>query len=840
VRQSPLFKLLSRIVAIKPGEETPVVLLFACFFLITAPHTIIKALRYADLLYKTGPKGLPIAYLTAAVVTGLVVVFHSKIQVRFSSQVLMMSSLVFFVFSGLSLHLLLQTEYGTKSALLSYVYWVWAGVLVTVLVTQFWLIVIDVFNPREAKRLIGFCGSGGLLGGVLGGALAGFLTKSNLSNLLLPVACGLLFICIFVVRALFMTWSKQPAKTRRAHQKQALLHTQHFGFIDSFHAVRKNSYLVVIAVVVLITVIISTFIDFHFSSAVKEHFTDKAKMQAFFALFFAGLLTFAFFVNIFLTSRLLKNFRIKFTLLLTPVTLFFGTIAAIFAPFTLATAALIKSADEGLGFSLQQSVRELLYIPVSSELKHRAKPFIDMFINKFAKVLAAILLFVFALTLEKEVEYLTPVADPGLAKDLLWGVLGFLIIWMIFSVKIYREYINALREKIKIRWRRADKMVKDKLDVDFTKTIFDTIESKNRSSVLYALHLFDLLEQDKLTPEIKTMISQKADEVQAASLGDLFNAEGATWFPEVEDDISQEALIADIREIMSSEAYLQLIDLHAEQLLEKGDESEIEKMELAKMIGLMDPESPIVNKLEALINDKSVDVSRYAIQSAARLKREHHLASIISKLDNPLIHEEAAAALKKYGSAALPILEDYLKKNNLIEKTRKDIVKVLAQIGTQEAVRALLDEMGKETEALDADIVDALDRIRAEKSDIHYPPQLVRRKIFEVVKKYCHVYIDWMNAGSDEQNPEQRRHLQKKLTLDFSNVFKLLGLCYPRDDIVKAYQNLQADTKNSVAYAIELLDNILDRELKGAIFFLIEDMSPVERQRKFRKFLKKG
>jgi len=840
VRQSPLFKLLSRIVVIKPGEETPVVLLFACFFLITAPHTIIKALRYADLLYKTGTRGLPIAYLTAAVVTGLVVVFHSKIQVRFSSQVLMASSLMFFVLSGLSLHLLLQTDYGTKSALLSYVYWVWAGVLVTVLVTQFWLIVIDVFNPREAKRLIGFCGSGGLLGGVLGGALAGFLTKSNLSNLLLPVACGLLFICIFVVRALFMTWPKQPSHTRRAHQKQALSQTQYFGFIDSFHAVRRNSYLVVIAVVVLITVIISTFIDFHFSSAVKEHFVDKAKMQAFFALFFAGLLTFAFFVNIFLTSRLLKNFRVRFTLLLTPVTLFFGTIAAIFAPFTLATAALIKSADEGLGFSLQQSVRELLYIPVSSELKHRAKPFIDMFINRFAKVLAAILLFVFALTLEKEVEYLTPVADPGLAKDLLWGVLAFLIIWMIFSVKIYREYINALREKIKIRWRRADKMVKDKLDVDFTKTIFDTIESKNRSSVLYAMHLFDLLEQDKLTPEIKTMISQKADEVQAASLGDLFNAEGATWFPEVEDDISQEAFIADIREIMSSEAYLQLIDLHAEQLLEKGDESEIEKMELAKMIGLMDPESPIVNKLEALINDKSVDVSRYAIQSAARLKREEHLPSIIRKLDNPLIHEEAVAALKKYGSEALPILEDYLKKSNLITKTRKDIIKVLAQIGTQEAVRALLDEMGKETEELDADIVDALDRIRSEKSSIHFPPQLMRRKIFEVVKKYCHVYIDWMNAGSDEQNPEQRRHLQKKLTIDISNVFKLLGLCYPRDDIVKAYQNLQADTKDSVAYAIELLDNILHRELKGAIFLLIEDMSPMERQRKFLKFLKKG
>jgi len=831
-------KLISRVVDIKPGEQTLVVLLFSCFFLITAPHTIIKALRYAGLLHKTGAKGLPIAYLSAAVVTGLVVMFHSRIRARFSNQTLMISSLVFFVLSGLSLHILLQTDFGTESVLLVYVYWVWAYVLVTVLVTQFWLIVIDVFNPREAKRLIGLCGSGGILGGVVGGALAGFLARSNLANFLLPLACGLLIVCVFVVRALFVIRGRQPSYAQHSHQEQASPQAQQFGFKDSFHAVRKNSYLVVIAAIVVITVVVSTFIDFHFSSAVKEHFYDKEAMQSFFGLFYSGLSIFAFFVNIFLTSFLLKNFRVRFTLLLTPVTLFIGTIAAIFAPFTLATAALIKSADEGLGFSLQQSVRELLYIPVSSELKHRAKPFIDMFINRFAKVLAAIFLFLFALTLEKEVEYLTPIADPGLAKDLLWGVLACLIIWMIFDLKIYREYINAVRDKIKIRWRRADKTIKDKLDVDYTKLIFDTIESRNRSSVLYALHLFDLLEQDKLTPEIKAMISQKTDEVQAASLGDLFNAEGATWFPEIEDDVSQEAFITDIREIMSSEIYQQLIELHAEQLLEEQSDSEIGKMELAKMIGLMDPESPIVHKLGALINDKSVEVSRYAIQSAARLKREEHLPAIIRGLSNPLIHEEAVAALNKYSHSALSILEEYLIDASQTTETRKNVITVLAQIGTQDSVRILLDELENETEELHADIVDALDRIHAERTDIRFPPKLVRRKIFEVIKKYCLVYIDLVNLGSDEKDRQQGLQLQKRLTVDFSNIFKLLGLYYPREDVLKAYQNIQTGTKNSMAYAIELLDNILNKEMKSVILPLVEEMPPMERQREFQRILR--
>jgi AAA family ATP:ADP antiporter len=833
-----LFNFLSRKAKIKPGEETLVFLLFFCFFLITAPHTIIKALRYADLLQKIGPEGLPLAYLSAAVVTGLVVWLHLRIRSRFSGHVLMTFSLVFFVLSGLLLHMVLHTDFGAASNLMSYIYWVWASVLVTFLVTQFWLIVIEVFNPREAKRLIGFCGSGGILGGVLGGLLAGFLTRSNLSNFLLPIACGLLLSCIFLVRAIFILRQKMPSFNTQDEKKGDPFESEKFGFMDSFNTVRTNSYLVYISIIITITVIVSTFIDFHFSTAVHGVYFDKESKQAFFGLFYAGLTTFAFFLNIFLTHRLFKNFRIRFTLLLTPITLFIGSLFVLFAPFALLPAIVIKGSDESLGFSLQQSVRELLYIPVSSELKYKAKPFIDMFINRFAKVIAAILLFLFAFTLEKEVKYLTPIFEPGLAKDLLWGVVAFLILWILFSLKIYKEYINTVRQNIRIKWERGDTVVTDRLDVDYTKLVFDTIESKNRSSVLYAMFLFDLLEQDKLTPEIKAMISQKADEVKASSLGDLFNAEGATWFPELDDGVSQDAFITDIREVLSLESYQRLIDMYAEQVMKEGDESDIEKMELAKIIGLMDAESEVVEKLETLINDRSVEVARYAIQSAARLKREEHIPAIVNRLSNTLIHEDAISALKSYGNQALNILYKYLRESSKARETRKDVAKVLTQIGTQEAINILLDHLEKETEDLDADIVDALDRIRVEKADINFPPKFVREKTLSLIKKYCLAYIELANLKTDEQKEEQGRQLLKRQTESFEQIFKLLGLSYPHEDVVKAYQNLQTGTKDSVAYAIELLDNTLNRELKDVILPLIEDLGPSERQREFRKILK--
>ena len=70
------------------------------------------------------------------------------------------------------------------------------------------------------------------------------------------------------------------------------------------------------------------------------------------------------------------------------------------------------------------------------------------------------------------------------------------------------------------------------------------------------------------------------------------------------------------------------------------------------------------------------------------------------------------------------------------------------------------------------------------------------------------------------------------------NIFKLLGLYYPHGDLLKAYQNLKADTKHSVAFAIELLDNTLKKDIRDAILPLVEDISPAVRKRKFQQMIR--
>jgi HEAT repeat protein len=378
----------------------------------------------------------------------------------------------------------------------------------------------------------------------------------------------------------------------------------------------------------------------------------------------------------------------------------------------------------------------------------------------------------------------------------------------------------------------------DELDVDSAKEIFDAMESRNRSAALYAMHVFDLLQRDKLSPEVKAMISEKAGEVRISSISDLFNAEGAAGFPKTDEEIRQEDLITDIRETLSLDAYQELMERHAGNVMAESQKSEVEKMELAKAIGLMSPEAPLTDRLEALIDDYSPDVSGYAIKSAARLKKEIHIPAILRKLGNPSTREDAIAALHKYGRTALPALEQNLADTRLDINVRRAVVETLARLGSEEAAFILAGELDQGGGELDSEIIDALDRIRVQREDFHLPARAARRKAFSLVHKYCRAFLELQELGPGTDTEAARLRLERHLETRLSDIFKLLGLFYPREEVRKAYQNIKTGTRDSIAYAVELLDNTLKRDIRDVVIPLVEDASPSERERTLQKILR--
>jgi len=818
-----LYKIFSRIVAIKPGEEIISLFLFSYFFLATASYSIIKSLRVASYLDTLGANRLPLAYLLTAILTGFAVALHSKLQVKTPRQVLIILSLVFFISTAIVFWFL----FPYKWSWLPLAYWIWANIFVVVLMTQFWISVNDVFNPREAKRLIGFFGSGGILGGIVGGEITGLLAKSNVDFNLLLIASGFLIVCAFVVHFVFIWQRKNRPFTEQSDKKavEKREEVSRVGFKDCFDTVRKNSYLKLLAAGVTLTLVVSTFIDWQFSSVVQNAASLKNNLTAFFGHFNAGLLVFSFLLQILLTSRLIQNYGVRFTLLLYPLILLLCSMGIAIFPMSLYFAILIKGSDKSLSYSLNQSVRELLYIPISPEIKYKAKIFIDMFLNRFAKGIGAVILMLL-LSFHLGIRFVS------LSSAIL--IFG----WIVLNLKVTGEYTKTVKQKLKMKWERADRVVAEKVDVDYTKLVFDTLDSKNRSSVLYAMHLFDLIKQDKLTPEIKKLISYKSDEIRISSLGTLFDEE-TTLAPEMDDFLGDEVLKKEVAEILSLDVYKEVMKDYVEKVLaEKSVEAETTKMEVAKAIGMMETHSPLVQKLEEFLRDESPEVSRLAIQSAGKLRRRENVLALIQKLESPLTREDAIAALEKYASRVVGTLSDYLGDREENLELRRAAASVLARIATQESSDLLTWELQDAKQDMLTELIDALDRIRSSKPGVQFSEEIVKAKAIEEIKKYCQILTHFYDSQAKEQKEKKSKELEKELEVSLMNIFKLLGLIYLHEDIIKAYQNIKTGTKESVAYALELLDNTLKKEIKDILLPFIEDIPFEERVKRCRSLLK--
>jgi len=841
-----------RKVGIRPGEEKLAVLLFLYFFLITAPHTIIQALRYTGVLSAWKAEGLPYAYFLSAIVTGFVLYLHLKIQAKISKQALITSSLVFFIITGLVLQLLLPQSGSGKT--LALVIWVWASVLSVVLMTHFWLTISDVYNPREVKRLIGFCGSGGPLGGVLGGLTATLLTKLGLSNLLLPVACVFFVLCVFVVRAIFSVRQKQAPTAKLTLPKPASQKAQGLRFRDSFNAVKTNDYLLLMSGIIVVTVIISTFVDFQFNSVVNSHFIQKytqlqqtlidSDTQTFFGLFFAGLTAFAFFLQLVLTSSLLTKHDTRYLLMLAPIIIFLCSWGIWFAPGLL-TAVLIKGNERSFAFSINRSVREMLYLPIPSDLKHKTKPFIDIFISRAAKALSAVMLFALFMLIFKTPPGVSHIFDFQMAQGLSWFVMAFIVVWVILNLKIRKRLAPMYEKTIKPEVPRPDVDVAEKVDIELMKQVFDTIESQKQSPVLYALNLMDLVDRNELTPELKQIISPTLDEVEVSATAGLFDAEGVSLLLETEDDLSREDTMTSIRRTMLSDTYQQIMSIHAERVMAGSGEAEVDKMEIAKFIGFMPPDSPLVVKLEQLIEDGSPHVVRYAMESAAKLQKDEFIPAIVQKLGSSMIRDDAMSALQVYGDAALTTLAAYLGDAGKDLSTRRAVVNAMALIGSQKMSDALVKVLlGEADEELEHDIIDALERVRSQDPGIRFPQAAVKKETFIYLKKYCRTYLELHEldalGGEDSRGSRDRDKVQKKSKALLHDIFRLLSLCHPQEKIRRAYQNLRSEDKGSQANAIELLDLSLQRDFKAIILPLVENVSPAEHAQICRKFLSRN
>ena len=152
----------------------------------------------------------------------------------------------------------------------------------------------------------------------------------------------------------------------------------------------SSKYLLAIAGIIGFYEIVSNIVDFQLSATIVRFIEGSTAKDSYFAL--VGQVTgiASIVIQLFLTSFVMKRFGVGIALMFLPISIFFGSLGFLILP-TLMFATIMSASDNSLNYSINQSAKEALYVVTSKDEKYKAKAFIDMFVQRFAKVLAVVL-----------------------------------------------------------------------------------------------------------------------------------------------------------------------------------------------------------------------------------------------------------------------------------------------------------------------------------------------------------------------------------------------------------------------------------------------------------------
>lgn len=849
-------------VEMRSGEGLAALLLFAVFFLLIAFQYTTKSVRQSTFINSLGAAKLPWVYLLIAFSSYPLLRLYARFADRMRRHTLIAATCTITAVSLVLFWWLLQFSWPW----VAFVFYVWISITTVLLVSQFWSYSNHVFDPRQAKRLFGFVGAGGLLGGIAGGQVARIVTQSVGTRYSLLVSA----IALLAVVALLAIVHRKSKP-----QEEALAGASGLGRMDEarggFELIRRSRHLQWITAIMILTVMVAQIVDLQFSWAVERATTNLDQRTAFFGNFYSitGILAFLF--QLVLTARIHRRLGVGFAMRVLPVTMALGTLAFLVAagfPELLLYAALaLKTGENGIRYSLDQATRELLFLPVPSRARLKAKAFIDVFVQRGAKGLAAIVL------LPVTFKLLTPV-------DVGWISIALITAWIAVTFGARHQYVESFRAGLK--GERLDSLSIDFSDATTVEVLLQSLGSADARQVLHGVQLLASHRRANLVPPL--LLYHDDSSVRLATLKALRDAKRTDALPLIErrlsdpdPDVRSEAIrtMATLQQQDASTLmapYLKSADpslvsaaaaclaTHGDEKLKRlaaaaigellADASAPVRAEAAKAIGEVgDP--LYVEKLIELLADGDNQVIREAIRAVRRrIERDGrnvlYAPAIIALLRNRRVKHDARETLVAFGEPILPALVHFMNEPNEHHWVRRALPKTIASLGTAAAATALIESLTASADPfLRRKIVEALGSLKSARPGIPISEEHIETAIRTGAGEYFRVLVALHALGSLERgrligpriewdleihDPSLfEQLLAERLSDSLRNVFGLLALIYDAKAIWSAHRSLMSSRAILRTHAVEYLDNVVAPTIRRFVLPMIDDITIEDR-----------
>ena len=385
-------RLLRMFVRIEPGEGRCLLLFFTYAFLVLVSWYIVRTLREPLLLVGASPEVKTYASAAAALALLILVPLYGAAFRRAKRNQLVRWVTGFFV-ATLGVFYLAASS----GADIGFVYYVWVGVLGVTIVAQFWAHAADCFDVETGKRLFPAIMAGATLGGIAGPSIYGALHGLLDTPQLMLVAIVLLAATVPLVA---WTRSSVPSSRRGSVAAASVPETNLLG---GFSLIARDRYLLLVALLVVLLNCVSTMGEYLLSSLVvsqaelrvaTDPSLDKGQLIGeFYASFYLAMNVLTVVLQVFLVGRLFRWIGVNGALLVLPLVALIGYGLVVFVPL-FALLRAVKICECAGNYSILNTARQALFLPLSTSGKYEGKIAADTFFWRFGDLIPAVIVFV--------------------------------------------------------------------------------------------------------------------------------------------------------------------------------------------------------------------------------------------------------------------------------------------------------------------------------------------------------------------------------------------------------------------------------------------------------------
>ena len=373
-----------------------------CGFFITAEYAITKPTSNSIFLAHYSVKLYPYAWLLTVPLNLVVVTLYN----RFLSKLGCFKMFLCTIFLTMGINVL-SGAFVQKFPPLAFLLYVWKDIYVLLMFQQLWSVIHTKTEISKAKYLYGILFGVSGIGAIFGSLVPSFFAVKIGSEHLLYMTIPLYLLFI---------WTYHQMLNRSGMEGEDRLQIRKAK--GGFKLIRSSRTLKFILLIVILMQLSTTIMDYQFNNFLQQKFPMQDFRTQFYGRLWGMINTCKLCLQFFATFLLVQFLGLRKSHFVVPGILLGNAALTLFAPsFGVITYgfSVIKTFD----YSIFNILKEMLYVPLKTDEKFKAKAVIDVFAYRSAKAFAS--LFVIGLGM------LSPEKLPYAYS---WGPFTLFVVWI--------------------------------------------------------------------------------------------------------------------------------------------------------------------------------------------------------------------------------------------------------------------------------------------------------------------------------------------------------------------------------------------------------------------------